>query len=316
MEWDPTQFFRESDDPVAPFALLVLNQPINERAFTVLNDHGKSLSLSNHDLFTVYLVRISNAALASSILHYLRRRRRKPLLRHDANSQPGINRHSIRPSVRAHYERLGVRILKDADQYSTDFTKCLKYLSAHAAEIIAGRRATLPPPPPRRDTRLEILVMGGLGGRVDQALSQIHHLYVMTREVAESAAAAAAAAVEEEATVGNLYLISEESITFVLQSGKHTIRTPRTNRPGISGRGGSREEEGFYLLEENVGIIPLSGPARITTHGFEWDVADWLTEIGGRVSTSNHIRADVVSVETRVPVLFTLELAERFKRVR
>lgn len=39
MEWDPTQFFRDDHTP-NPFALLILNQPINERAFRVLRKHG------------------------------------------------------------------------------------------------------------------------------------------------------------------------------------------------------------------------------------------------------------------------------------
>jgi thiamine pyrophosphokinase len=199
--------------------------------------------------------------------------------------------------VRSHYEGLGVSVIEDPDQYSTDFTKCLKYLRAHAAEIVSKRKTSTPSP----SARLEILIMGGLGGRVDQAFSQIHHLYMMTREVAGEPAA------------GDLYLISEESITFILQSGRHTIRTPRTKRPGVSPE---QAEEEYYLLEENVGIIPLSGPARITTRGFEWDVENWLTEIGGQISTSNHIRADEVTVDTGVPVLFTLELAQRFKRMR
>ena len=74
------------------------------------------------------------------------------------------------------------------------------------------------------------------------------------------------------------------------------------------------ESDPVYFFEENIGIIPLSSPAVITTHGFEWDVENWHTEIGGQISTSNHIRADKVEVETSVPVLFTLELAERLKR--
>jgi len=39
MDWDPTQFFR-TDAPPSPFALLVLNQPINEKAFLVLRERG------------------------------------------------------------------------------------------------------------------------------------------------------------------------------------------------------------------------------------------------------------------------------------
>lgn len=123
---------------------------------------------------------------------------------------------------------------------------------------------------------------------------------------------------------GNLYLVSEESLTFILQPGRNVIRTPKTNRPipgsaanstDSTGCGGDGESE-THLLEENVGIIPISGPARITTKGFQWDVEDWPTEIGGQLSTSNHIRADVVEVTAEVPILFTVELAKRFKRVR
>lgn len=115
---------------------------------------------------------------------------------------------------------------------------------------------------------------------------------------------------------GRLYLISEESITFILRAGKNVIRTPGANRPLSTPPGCPQTFEEGHLLEENVGIIPLSGPASITTSGFQWDVTDWTTEIGGQISTSNHIRADVVEVESRVPVLFTVELASRFKRAR
>lgn len=165
---------------------------------------------------------------------------------------------------------------------------------------------------------LYILILGGLGGRVDQAFSQIHHLYTATRTETGSGSGSGVDL--------NLYLVSEESITFVLHPGKNTIYTPGTNRPftpSLEETSPSittttittpkQKEEGEYYLEENVGIIPLFGPTRITTHGFEWDVTDWPTEIGGQISTSNHIRADVVEVECRVPVLFTLELARRFK---
>jgi len=122
---------------------------------------------------------------------------------------------------------------------------------------------------------------------------------------------------------GNLYLVSEESLTFILQPGRNAIRTPKTNRllsgstPCTdSGSCGGEGESETHLLEENVGIIPISGPARITTKGFQWDVEDWATEIGGQLSTSNHIRADVVEITAQVPILFTVELAKRFKRVR
>lgn len=119
-------------------------------------------------------------------------------------------------------------------------------------------------------------------------------------------------------SAGSLYLVSEESLTFILQPGRNVIHTPGVCRPQPQHdqSASSDRNAGEDLLEENVGIIPFSGPARISTKGFEWDVEDWHTEIGGQISTSNHVRDDVVEVQTDVPVLFTVELAGRFKRVR
>lgn len=193
-------------------------------------------------------------------------------------------------------------IVEDDDQYSTDFTKCLKYLRKHAGEIVSSVAADTPGN--GTGNHIDILILGGLGGRVDQAFSQIHHLYLMTREYSSAQAA------------GNLYLVSEESLTFILQPGRNIIRTPGTRLPGSPSKTNGADDDDDNLLEENVGIIPLSGPASITTKGFEWDVQDWPTEIGEQISTSNHIRDEVVEVEGSVAVLFTVELATRFKRVR
>lgn len=215
--------------------------------------------------------------------------------------------------------------MKDPDQYSTDFQKCLKHINEHSSEIIASPRQQRKDSSPKNDAGsvLEIVCLGGLGGRVDQAFSQIHHLYLMSRaqqEIRERGG-------DEKSSGGNLYLVSEESITFILQQGKNIIYTPATRRPDIEqtapetdGQEATRkrkrdeDKEAEYFFEENIGIIPLSGPASITTKGFEWDVEDWHTEIGGQLSTSNHIRADKVEVEPSVPVLFTVELARRLKR--
>jgi thiamine pyrophosphokinase len=257
---------------------------------------------------------------------------------------------SLKPAVKEHYQKLGVPINKDPDQYSTDFTKCLKYLNENASEIIATPRkqaenATNAQNNADSDVKLEMVILGGLGGRVDQAFSQVHHLYMMTqtqREIRESQQGGQDKENNESkpnpAAGGNLYLVSEESITFVLQKGKNIIHTPATRRPqadtqqsecdetpesrkrkrsqepGRDSVTNNADDSPEYLFEENIGIIPLSAPAWITTQGFEWDVENWHTEIGGQLSTSNHIRADVVSVETSVPVLFTVELAERLKR--
>ncbi|KAL1954067.1 hypothetical protein VTO42DRAFT_1801 [Malbranchea cinnamomea] len=164
--------------------------------------------------------------------------------------------------------------------------------------------------------------MGGLGGRVDQAFSQIHYLYSCTQLPPSDAGR----------PEGNLYLVSEESVSFILPQGFNMILTPggstlghkpasppstasdiQSHAPNGHVARDFEVEKSNACLSENVGIIPVAGPAVITLTGFEWDVQDWKTEIGGQLSTSNHIRADVVTVETSIPVLFTIELAPHLK---
>ncbi|KAL5000941.1 putative thiamine pyrophosphokinase, partial [Aspergillus recurvatus] len=282
MEWDPTQFFREDETTRQPFGLLVLNQPINETTLAILRKHS--------------LITVCADGGANRFFEWAKS---KGVEGDDLPTAIVGDMDSTRPEIRTHYANLGVNIVQDPDQFTTDFTKSLRYIREHERDILSSSGFS-------SDANLSILILGGLGGRVDQAFSQIHHLYMMNQSQAEAN--------------GDLYLISEESITFILRPGQNTIHLPRTNRPRSTDQHPSPpsplsdEEHREYLLEENVGIIPVSGPSRITTSGFEWDVQDWKTEIGGQLSTSNHIRAETVNVQTNLPVLFTVELARRLKR--
>ena len=194
---------------------------------------------------------------------------------------------SIRPEVKACYATMSVEFVEDTDQYSTDFMKSLKFINSIAGphgrlhHEWARIRASIQPAPRRMNwPRPDIVVLGGLGGRADQAFSQIHHLYLAGRDSSLT-------------NLGRVYMITPESIIFILRRGRNVISTP----------------VGPGLLTENVGIIPIGRPSKITTRGLEWDVTDWQTEFGGQVSTSNHIKSATVEVETTESVLFTVELA-------
>ena len=126
-----------------------------------------------------------------------------------------------------------------------------------------------------------IVIFGGLGGRPDQAFSQLHQLDV--------------AAQDTDLVSCDLYLFTDEGIIFLLEKGTNVIDTSRWPD----------------LITENIGIIPLGRPAIISTKGLEWDVEDWNTSFGTQLSTSNHIRAPRVEVITNERVLFTLELASK-----
>lgn len=121
------------------------------------------------------------------------------------------------------------------------------------------------------------LVLGTIAGRVDQGIGLLGELY---REQHST-----------EHPGLRFWLFSESSISFILDKGKTVISTPL----------------GEGLITPNVGILPVYGPATITTHGLEWDVDNWPTQIGGQVSTSNHIIEDRITIETNTDVLFTVE---------
>lgn len=181
---------------------------------------------------------------------------------------------SLEDEVREYYQSRGVDIRHDPDQYSTDFGKCMKYIAERDELAVVRDQRSIPRQP------MSVVVLGGFGGRVDQSFHSIQALYYNHNEER----------LEPFTGIRELYLVSEESITFLLEPGKNLIATPQ------------------HLVGPTCGIIPVGGPATIRTAGFEWNLEDAETRFGGMVSTSNHIKADSVFVQTDEPIVFTMEL--------
>ncbi|RDL31969.1 Thiamine pyrophosphokinase, catalytic [Venustampulla echinocandica] len=241
--WHPADVFSGGPKSHKESALVVLNQPLELHASVYTKIWGNS----------VYRVAVDGGANRI----------------HDLNISSKLDfavdlvigdLDSLLPDVRKYWEQKGVSITHDPDQYTTDFTKAVNH-------IWSSERAH-----PK-----DITVLGGLGGRVDQGISVLHHLYMFQKDY----------------TPGKMFLLSSEGITFVLKSGKHKIK--------------ARENFGDIYLGKHVGIIPLKEPSTITTKGLEWDVTDWETDFGGQISTSNHVNAEWVTIETTKDVLFTID---------
>ena len=188
---------------------------------------------------------------------------------------------SVRDDVLTFYSRKYVHVVKASSQYATDFTKSLRHITTQKKSVLKEWNEVKKVYRPMHNPadNLDVFVFGGLGGRADQAFSELHHLYLAHQD--------------QHISVSDIYLVTPQSIIFLLHKGANLIHTP----------------VGPKQLGESVGIIPMGRPAVITTKGLEWDVKDWRTEIGGQISTSNHIRARKVTVTTTEPVLFTVELA-------
>ncbi|KAH8199243.1 hypothetical protein TruAng_006583 [Truncatella angustata] len=266
IEWHPASLLNE-DRATQRFALLILNQPL--RDVETLKRLWANASL-----------RVA-ADGGANRLYSLRGRDQN---KDDEDAFPFIaldviigDLDSLTDTTREYYEAVhpSMKVIHDSDQYSTDFTKAGRYVQA------------------ARGGAMDIVAMGGLGGRVDQGLSQIHHLYMFQTSPTY-----------EE---GKMYLVSGESLTFVLKAGSHKIHV-REQRPGAEA--GQPAEEVF---DKYAGIVPVKEPSLITLKGFEWDVEDWPTEFGGQISTSNHVlpESQFVEVITSKDVIFTIALKGR-----
>jgi thiamine pyrophosphokinase len=167
---------------------------------------------------------------------------------------------SLSDSTRTAYTNLGVEISRDPDQYSTDFGKAVSKILALKPSLRS------------------LLVLGSVGGRVDQGIGLLHELYREQKFRHPDV---------------KFWLFSEASVSVVLGPGKTVLHLP----------------VGEGLVTRNVGILPVYGRAVVSTRGLEWDVEGWETEMGGMVSSSNHVVEDVVEIESDREVLFTVERA-------
>ena len=177
---------------------------------------------------------------------------------------------SLQDDTRTYYSSLSppAQIIRIDDDNHTDFAKAIMW--ARDADSAAGKGPS------------DIIVLGGLGGRVDQGISQLHHLFWAQEGNGYDQ--------------GRVYLVTEDCVTVMLKPGKHVIQL--------------REEGEADVYGKYVGILPIKEPSVISTKGLRWDVENWETHMGGRVSTSNQLPRETksVEVETSKEVLFTVSL--------
>ncbi|KFY25230.1 hypothetical protein V491_01852 [Pseudogymnoascus sp. VKM F-3775] len=250
LKWDPARIISH-DHGFEGYALLTLNQPLDnldllkslwERAgYRIAADGG------GNRLHKVYHGDSTFANLIKKI----------PLevIHGDLDS--------LHQTTRSWALAHSTEVVLDPSQESTDFTKCVSYISKHYL--------------PKCNSAPDVVVLGGIGGRVDQGLSILHHLYKSPQIYPQ----------------GRIYLVSTSAITFLLTAGTHqiTVKNPQAT-----------------VLGKNIGILPVGVPAKITTSGLRWDVADWETSFGGQMSTSNMVREAEVTITTDADVLFTIDL--------
>ncbi|GJQ13701.1 hypothetical protein GpartN1_g5492.t1 [Galdieria partita] len=159
---------------------------------------------------------------------------------------------SIRPEVMKYYASKKVDIIQNSDQLFNDFEKCLGSIGSSLED-------------------LPTVVLGGIGGRMDQQLANIHVLYkFLPRKV---------------------YLLSLHQVIWLIPRGKHHIIC-------------SKDTEGPLC-----GLIPIGSICReATSTGLRWNLDHQPLSFGTFISSSNEIVDSFVEIETSDPLLWWSEL--------
>ncbi|KAH8420838.1 hypothetical protein KR222_006262 [Zaprionus bogoriensis] len=143
------------------------------------------------------------------------------------------------------------------NQDATDFTKAFTVLQPVMAQ---------------RNVR-DVVVFHDCSGRLDQVMANLNTLYKIQKDNC------------------NVYLLSGDSITWLLRPGKHTIQVPLdlvTNRRWCS-------------------LMPVGSTAHnVTTTGLKWNLYHAQMEFGGMVSTSNTYSTEFVQIETDSNLIWSM----------
>ncbi|KAH7930195.1 thiamine pyrophosphokinase [Leucogyrophana mollusca] len=170
---------------------------------------------------------------------------------------------SLRDDVKGYYASLGVPVIKDPDQYSTDLMKCVRMVEEK--ERSEGRH-------------YDILVLGGLSGRLDQTVHTLSYLHKLRK------------------TRKRTFAVTDDNVGWVLDEGEHFIQIDHT------------------ILGPTCGLLPVGiGSTILSTTGLRWNLTDTESSFDGMVSTSNHLVPEerTVWIKTSQPIWWCAELKKR-----
>ncbi|KAI9293071.1 thiamine pyrophosphokinase [Neoconidiobolus thromboides FSU 785] len=139
-----------------PFALIILNQPVNPSSEIFIN------------LWNNARIRVCADGGANRLYDGFASNNEKRM-----NFLPDYihgDLDSLLPKTKEYYENLDVNVIQDEDQYSTDLTKCYN--------LIKSKQVSL-----NLNEPLNIIIHGGIGGRFDHSLASIQSLYKFPRDI-------------------------------------------------------------------------------------------------------------------------------------
>ncbi|KAI8129599.1 thiamine pyrophosphokinase 1 [Lucilia cuprina] len=161
---------------------------------------------------------------------------------------------SITEETRQYFNSQDTQYIHTPDQSATDFTKAIKTVRP----ILQEQQIQ------------DIIVYHDTSGRFDQIMANINTIYKFEQDFF------------------NIYLLSGNSLTWLLKPGKHSITIPSE----------------LVQAQRWCALIPVGQEAtNVTTKGLKWNLTNSCLKFGGMVSTSNTYALCSVEVETNTPLI-------------
>jgi len=172
---------------------------------------------------------------------------------------------SIHSEVKNFYSSNGVELHEDCDQNTTDFqkTSVKLYELMNQRDYETGHTS--------EDRKWTVIVLGALGNRFDQEISNINMLFHWNHP-------------------SRLVLLSDENIIYLLTSGMNRITLTEYEGP-------------------ICGLLPIGNPSgSLHTSGLKWNLNGESLQFGTLISTSNYILENEVTVQTQSPIVWTCQV--------
>ncbi|KAM3967411.1 thiamine pyrophosphokinase 1 [Aphomia sociella] len=175
---------------------------------------------------------------------------------------------SITEDVFNKYKKLVAKVIRTPSQEYTDFTKGLMELNKHCQQESLQLN--------------HVIAICQNSGRTDHILANIQTLHLAIEKNLLS----------PDTTV---YILSDDSISWLLSSGEHVISIP---------------EETRQHRRAWCSLIPIGTPCEsVTTSGLKWNLDNQSLKFGELVSTSNTFDgSELVKVKCSHPLLWSMRL--------
>ncbi|KDQ55872.1 hypothetical protein JAAARDRAFT_331949 [Jaapia argillacea MUCL 33604] len=185
-QWSTTFLQPQPTDPTTKFALIILNQPFSFPLLDRLWNSCEWRCCADGGANRLY-DSFESLGLSPEELEMMRKSYLPDLVKGDLDS--------VRDEVREYYSSLGVRVIHDHDQYSTDLMKCI-------SAIQEKEKAECTKEIPEQYT---IILLGGLSGRLDQTVHTLSLLHKLRK------------------TRRFLFAVTDDNVGWVLDEGEHII---------------------------------------------------------------------------------------------